>query len=56
MAPQAEKTFDGLTMLTDIHDSVQTIAEMLCGLANFRPLLRVLKYMLLSYCYGYFTD
>ena len=56
MAPQAVKCFNGVTTLTDIHDSVQTIAGMLRGLVNFRPLLRVLKNMLLRYCYGYFTD
>jgi hypothetical protein len=56
MSPQAGKCFDGLTTLTDAHDSVQTLAEMQRGLPNFPLLLRVLRNTLLKYCYGYFTD
>jgi len=35
MAPQAGKCFDGLTTLTDIHDSVQTIVGIATRVSEF---------------------
>jgi hypothetical protein len=40
MAPQAGKCFDGLTTLTDIHDSVQTIAANATWVSEFSPVVK----------------
>ena len=56
MAPQAGKCFDGLTTLTDAHDSVQTLAGNATWLNQFSPVVKGREKMLLRYCYGCFTD
>ena len=40
MAPQAGKCFDGLTTLTDAHDSVQTLAGNATWLNQFSPVVK----------------
>jgi len=40
MAPQAGKCFDGLTTLTDAHDSVQTLAGNATWVNQFSPVVK----------------
>jgi len=40
MAPQAGKCFDGLTTLTDAHDSVQSFAGNATWVIQFSPVVK----------------
>jgi hypothetical protein len=40
MAPQAGKCFDGLTTLTDAHDSVQTLAGNATWVSQISPVVK----------------